>query len=75
MKPGPRNNVPSMVRVAAATRKKVKNLIQIFLSTPVGIRASDRLRFLREYGRRPGIDRATRREMAREVLAFAGITK
>ena len=51
--------------------RKVKNLVQIFLSTPRAITATDRLRFLREYARQAGIDRDRRREMARRVLKTA----
>lgn len=51
--------------------RKIKNLVQIFLSTPTAILATDRLRFLREYGDQAGINKKQRREMARKVLKTA----
>lgn len=59
------------VRFSAAVpvRKTVKNLVQIFLSTPVAIRAADRLRFLNEYALHVGIGRRERREIALKVLS------
>jgi serine/threonine protein kinase len=58
------------VRFSAAVpaRKTVKNLVQIFLSTPVAIRAADRLRFLNEYALHVGMARRERREIAMKVL-------
>ncbi len=52
-------------------KKRVKNLVQIFLSTPLAVRASDRLRFMREYSLHAGIDHRDRRRMEREVLEAA----
>jgi len=52
----------------APTRKTVKNLAQIFLSTPVAIGAADRLRFLSEYALHIGMTRRKRRGTALEVL-------
>ncbi|MFC1834669.1 lipopolysaccharide kinase InaA family protein [Thermodesulfobacteriota bacterium] len=52
-------------------RKKIKNLVQVFLSTPLSIGGTDRMRFLREYGRHAGIDGVRLREMARGVLQSA----
>ncbi|MCA1959544.1 MAG: lipopolysaccharide kinase InaA family protein [Desulfomonile sp.] len=48
-------------------RRKVKNLTQLFLSTPTAVRASDRLRFLREYALHAGINRKERKIIARRV--------
>jgi len=52
-------------------RKRIKNLLQIFLSTPLAVGASDRLRFLTEYALHAGIDRKHRRKMARQILEAA----
>ncbi len=57
------NSVPS--------GKTIKNLVQIFLSTPVAIAASDRLRFLSEYALHVGMARREKREIARRVLQAA----
>jgi len=54
---------------AAPARKTVKNLAQIFLSTPVAIKAADRLRFLNEYALHIGMTRRKRRGTALEVLS------
>ena len=53
---------------AVPPRKTIKNMVQIFLSTPVAIRATDRLRFLGEYALHVGMTRRQRREIALEVL-------
>ena len=53
---------------AVSLRKTIKNMVQIFLSTPVAIRATDRLRFLGEYALHVGMTRRQRREIAREVV-------
>jgi hypothetical protein len=50
------------------TRKRLKNLAQIFLSTPLAIRATDRLRFLSEYALHVGASHRERREAARAVV-------
>jgi len=52
-------------------RRKVKNLTQLFLSTPIAVRAADRLRFLREYALHAGTNRKDRKVMARRVLRQA----
>jgi glycosyltransferase involved in cell wall biosynthesis len=52
-------------------RRRVKNLTQIFLSTPVAIGALDRLRFMREYARSSGLDRVHARRIVRRVLEAA----
>jgi len=52
-------------------RKRTKNLLQIFLSTPLAVGATDRMRFLNEYALHAGIDRNQRREIARRVLQAA----
>jgi serine/threonine protein kinase len=52
-------------------RKRTKNLVQIFLSTPVAIRAASRLRFLTEYALHAGIGARQKRRAAREVLKAA----
>ncbi|MBI4965990.1 MAG: hypothetical protein HY913_22110 [Desulfomonile tiedjei] len=58
------------VRFSASVprRKTIKNLVQIFLSTPVAIGAADRLRFLSEYALHVGLTRRERREVALDVL-------
>ena len=52
-------------------RKRVKNLVQIFLSTPVAIRAVSRLRFLTEYALHAGISAGQMRRTARDVVKEA----
>ncbi|MBI5571715.1 MAG: hypothetical protein HY914_17365 [Desulfomonile tiedjei] len=52
-------------------RKRIKNLLQIFLSTPLALRATDRLRFLGEYALHMGLTPEERRNTARAVLAAA----
>ncbi len=52
-------------------RKRNKNLVQIFLSTPVAVRATNRLRFLTEYALHAGLNAGERRLTAREVLKAA----
>jgi len=52
-------------------KKRLKNLVQIFLSTPLAVNASSRLLFLSEYGLHAGLTRQERRQMAREVLSAA----
>jgi len=49
-------------------RRRVKNLVQIFLSTPIAIEAASRMRFLGEYALRLGINAAQKRQTARFVL-------
>ncbi|MEW6531000.1 MAG: glycosyltransferase [Thermodesulfobacteriota bacterium] len=58
-------------RRALSDRQRIKNLTQIFLSTPIAIGAADRLRFMREYGRSSGLDLAQARRIARQVLEAA----
>ncbi len=52
-------------------KRKVKNLVQIFLSTPIAIDAPDRMRFLREYSRDTDLEGLTRTAIARGVLKSA----
>lgn len=49
-------------------KKRVKNLVQLFLSVPVSIRAAQRLRFLSEYSLHVGIGVKERRSTAVDVL-------
>lgn len=51
--------------------KRIKNLVQIFLSTPSEIGGSDRARFLREYCLHTGMSAKERRDTARRVTAAA----
>jgi len=52
-------------------RKRVKNLVQIFLSTPVAVKAAQRLLFLNEYALHAGLSRSRKREIALEVIKAA----
>lgn len=52
-------------------KKRIKNLVQIFLSMPTAISAGDRLRFLNEYALHVGLSVAQRRETALMVLQAA----
>lgn len=52
-------------------KRRLKNLVQIFLSTPLAVNASSRMHFLSEYSLHSGLTRQERREMAREVLRLA----
>lgn len=52
-------------------RRRIKNLLQIFLSTPIAVRATDRLRFLSEYALHMGLTPHERRKTARQVLDAA----
>jgi serine/threonine protein kinase len=54
-----------------SVKKRLKNLVQIFLSTPLAVNASSRLLFLSEYGLHAGLTRKERRQMARQVLNAA----
>ncbi len=49
-------------------RKRVKNLVQIFLSMPSAISGGDRLRFLNEYALHAGLNGSQKRQIARQVL-------
>jgi tRNA A-37 threonylcarbamoyl transferase component Bud32 len=49
-------------------RKRVKNLVQLFLSVPASVRAAQRLRFLSEYALHVGMGAKERRSTAVEVL-------
>jgi hypothetical protein len=49
-------------------RKRVKNLVQIFLSMPSVINGGDRLRFLNEYALHAGLNGSQKREIALQVL-------
>jgi hypothetical protein len=50
------------------SKRRVKNLVQLFLSTPSAIGPTDRLRFLREYALHAGMGRTARRRLAEQVL-------
>lgn len=52
-------------------KKRVKNLVQIFLSTPAAIGASDRLCFLREYALHAGLNRKETRTLCRKIVDAA----
>ena len=56
---------------AVPPRKRIKNLVQIFLSMPTAVSASDRLRFLHEYALHMGLTVAERRKVALRVLRAA----
>jgi glycosyltransferase involved in cell wall biosynthesis len=51
--------------------KRIRNLVQIFLSTPAAIGPGDRMRFLRTYAAAAGLRRKEARELARSVLEEA----
>lgn len=51
-------------------KQRIKNLVQLFLSTPLFITLSDRARFLRAYGGVLGLSSAERRRVGRKVLAL-----
>jgi serine/threonine protein kinase len=52
-------------------KKRIKNLLQIFLSTPMAVKASQRLLFLDEYALHAGLSRSRKRDIAREVVKAA----
>jgi len=52
-------------------KKRIKNLVQIFLSTPTAVIASQRFLFLDEYALHAGLSRSRKREIAREVINAA----
>ena len=52
-------------------RKRIKNLVQVFLSMPSAVNAGDRLRFLNEYALHMGLKSTTKRRIARRVLNAA----
>jgi glycosyltransferase involved in cell wall biosynthesis/tRNA A-37 threonylcarbamoyl transferase component Bud32 len=52
-------------------RRRVKNLVQIFLSTPRAMGATDRMRFLRAYAEAARLNAVQRRLLAVEVLQAA----
>lgn len=52
-------------------RKRIKNLVQIFLSMPAAVNAGDRLRFLNEYALHMGLNSSEKRRIARRVLKGA----
>jgi tRNA A-37 threonylcarbamoyl transferase component Bud32 len=52
-------------------RRKIKNLVQIFLSTPVAIKATQRLLFLNEYALHVGLNPHEKRVTARTVIEEA----
>jgi len=51
-----------------SNRRRVKNLVQIFLSMPSAINGGDRLRFLSEYALHAGLNGSQKRKIALEVL-------
>jgi len=51
--------------------KRIRNLVQIFLSTPSAIGPGDRMHFLRAYAAAAGLRRREARELARSVLKEA----
>lgn len=52
-------------------KKRIKNLVQIFLSTPVAVKAAERMLFLDEYALHAGLSRSRKRDIAREVVKTA----
>lgn len=52
-------------------RRRVKNLVQIFLSAPTALDAKDRMRFLTVYAREAGLDSAEKRRIAESVIEKA----
>lgn len=54
-----------------STKKRIKNLVQIFLSMPTAVTACDRLRFLHEYALHAGLSAAECRKTALQVLKAA----
>jgi hypothetical protein len=52
-------------------KKRIKNLVQIFLSTPMAVKASQRLLFLDEYALHAGLSRSRKAKIAREVIKSA----
>jgi hypothetical protein len=52
-------------------KKRVKNLVQIFLSTPAAIGAADRLCFLRKYALHAGLNRKETRALCRKIVDTA----
>lgn len=53
-------------------KQRTKNLTQLFLSTPLAIGASQRLRFLSEYAFHSGIGPKDKKTLAKRVLEVAG---
>ncbi len=56
---------------SVSLRARTKNLVQIFLSTPLAFTASDRLRFLSEYCFHGDISRSERIPLAKEIIRCA----
>lgn len=54
-----------------SNKKRVKNLVQIFLSMPSAVNAGDRMRFLNEYALHVGLNGSQKRQMALQVLKAA----
>jgi tRNA A-37 threonylcarbamoyl transferase component Bud32 len=52
-------------------RRKIKNLVQIFLSTPLAIKTTQRLLFLNEYAMHAGLDPSDKRRTARAIIEAA----
>lgn len=51
-----------------STKRRTRNLVQIFLSTPAAVRAPQRMLFLDEYALHAGLSRNQKREIAQEVV-------
>jgi len=49
-------------------RKRVKNLVQIFLSTPSLLNRVERMRFLDEYALHAGLSSGDRKRLAQDVI-------
>jgi serine/threonine protein kinase len=56
---------------AVPMKKRIKNLVQIFLSSPLVFGATDRLRFVQAYAEETGLSRNEARELAAAVLGAA----
>jgi tRNA A-37 threonylcarbamoyl transferase component Bud32 len=54
-----------------SNRKRIKNLVQIFLSMPSAINAGDRMRFLNEYALHVGLTGSQKRQIAQQVVKAA----
>jgi serine/threonine protein kinase len=52
-------------------KKRIKNLVQIFLSTPVAVKSTQHSLFLDEYALHAGLSRSRKREITREVVKAA----
>jgi hypothetical protein len=52
-------------------KRRIKNITQIFLSTPLFFGPSSRMRFVREYARETGLSKKTAREICLKTLSAA----